>query len=53
VIFFRTAVFGEYQCRGRGADRRGRVKWSKSLSYEEAKPFLGKSFINGDQWLKL
>ncbi|XP_028768477.1 pectinesterase QRT1-like [Neltuma alba] len=48
-----TAVFGEYQCEGDGADRRGRVEWSKCLSYEEARPFLDKSFINGDQWLRL
>lgn len=48
-----TAVFGEYQCEGVGADRMGRVEWSKSLSYDEARPFLDKSFINGNQWLKL
>ncbi|KAJ1410785.1 Pectinesterase, catalytic [Sesbania bispinosa] len=49
----KTAVFGEYQCHGRGADRRHRVPWSKSFSYEEVTPFLDKSFINGDQWLRL
>ncbi|XP_057440119.1 pectinesterase QRT1-like [Lotus japonicus] len=49
----KTAVFGEYQCHGRGADRRHRVPWSKSFNYEEARPFLDKSFINGDQWLRL
>ncbi|KAK4275333.1 hypothetical protein QN277_018434 [Acacia crassicarpa] len=48
-----TAVFGEYQCEGIGADRRRRVKWSKFLSNEEARPFLDRSFINGDQWLNL
>lgn len=49
----KTAVFGEYQCQGRGADRRRRVPWSKSFSHEEARPFLDKSFIDGDQWLRL
>ncbi|KAG4952884.1 hypothetical protein JHK87_038478 [Glycine soja] len=48
-----TAVFAEYQCKGRGADRRHRVPWSKSFSYPEASPFLYKSFIDGDQWLRL
>lgn len=49
----RTAMLGEYQCEGAGANRSRRVKWSKSLSNEEATPFLDKSFIKGDQWLKL
>ncbi|GAV68795.1 Pectinesterase domain-containing protein, partial [Cephalotus follicularis] len=49
----RTAVFGEYQCSGRGADPRGRVPWSKNFSYEEVKPFLDTNFIYGEQWLKL
>ncbi|KAF5730490.1 pectinesterase QRT1 [Tripterygium wilfordii] len=39
--------------KGPGADRGGRVSWSKSLSYEDAKPFLNTNFINGEQWLKL
>ncbi|RDX71414.1 Pectinesterase QRT1, partial [Mucuna pruriens] len=49
----KTAVFAEYQCRGKGADRRYRVPWSKSFSYQEAMPFLYKSFIDGDRWLRL
>ncbi|KAI8008233.1 Pectinesterase QRT1 [Camellia lanceoleosa] len=31
----KTVMFGEYHCKGRGADRRNRVPWSKSLNYEE------------------
>jgi hypothetical protein len=50
---FRTAVFGEYNCHGKGADRIQRVPWSKSLSYGEAKPYLDINFINGNQWLRL
>ncbi|KAG8365143.1 hypothetical protein BUALT_Bualt18G0073700 [Buddleja alternifolia] len=48
-----TVVFGEYQCRGRGADRSRRVRWSKGMNYLEAKPFLDESFIRGDLWLRL
>ncbi|KAK6229844.1 Pectinesterase [Theobroma cacao] len=49
----KTAVFGEFQCRGTGADTRARVPWSKKLSYQEAKPFLDMKFIDGEQWLRL
>ncbi|KAG8386033.1 hypothetical protein BUALT_Bualt03G0106900 [Buddleja alternifolia] len=49
----KTVVFGEHDCRGRGADRRGRVAWSKALNYLEVKPFLDTRFIRGEQWLKL
>ncbi|KAH7859802.1 hypothetical protein Vadar_005615 [Vaccinium darrowii] len=49
----KTAVFGEFQCRGKGADRRKRVAWSKSFSYEEVKPFLDMTFISGEKWLRL
>ncbi|KAL2495973.1 Pectinesterase QRT1 [Forsythia ovata] len=48
-----TVVFGEYECRGYGADRRRRVPWAKALNYMEAKPFLGTQFIGGEQWLRL
>ncbi|ESQ42888.1 hypothetical protein EUTSA_v10013811mg [Eutrema salsugineum] len=46
-------LFGEYNCKGRGAERRGRVPWSKSFTQDEVKPFLGREFIYGDQWLRL
>ncbi|XP_045832340.1 pectinesterase QRT1-like [Trifolium pratense] len=49
----KTAVFGEYNCHGKGADRIQRVPWSKALSYGEAKPYLDINFINGNQWLRL
>ncbi|KAE9612882.1 hypothetical protein Lal_00027734 [Lupinus albus] len=49
----RTAMFGEYQCSGKGSNRTGRVEWSKALKSEEAKPFLGRDYIYGDTWLKL
>ncbi|BBH02158.1 Pectin lyase-like superfamily protein [Prunus dulcis] len=54
LCIYRTAEFGEYHCRGRGAaERRGRVPWLKSFSFEEIRPFLDTKFIYGDQWLKL
>ncbi|WMV39970.1 hypothetical protein MTR67_033355 [Solanum verrucosum] len=46
-------VFGEYQCRGSGANRAGRVTWSKTLNESEAEPFLDVKFIGGQQWLRL
>ncbi|GJN33028.1 hypothetical protein PR202_gb21585 [Eleusine coracana subsp. coracana] len=48
----KTVLFGEYSCKGPGASTRQRVPWSRTLTYE-AQPFLGKSFINGEEWLKL
>ncbi|XP_075085214.1 pectinesterase QRT1-like isoform X1 [Nicotiana tabacum] len=47
------AVFGEYKCKGRGANRKGRVEWSKSLNKTQAQPFLNTKFIGGEQWLRL
>ncbi|KAK8527105.1 hypothetical protein V6N13_084976 [Hibiscus sabdariffa] len=49
----KTALFGEYQCRGGGANTTGRVPWSKKLNFDEAEPFLDKKFIDGAQWLRL
>ncbi|XVF03629.1 hypothetical protein REPUB_Repub05bG0009400 [Reevesia pubescens] len=49
----KTVVFGEFQCRGTGANTSGRVVWSKKFGYEEAKPFMDMKFIDGEQWLRL
>lgn len=49
----KTVMFGEYKCKGPGASSRQRVPWSRALTYEEARPFLGRDFINGEQWLRL
>ncbi|KAJ9679329.1 hypothetical protein PVL29_021300 [Vitis rotundifolia] len=38
---------------GKGADRSRRVKWSKSLSLEEAMPFMDLNFIVAEKWLRL
>ncbi|PWA46893.1 Pectinesterase, active site-containing protein [Artemisia annua] len=47
----RDAMFGEYECRGKGADTRNRVWWSKSLGFVEATPFLDTHFIDGEDWI--
>ncbi|KAF3323419.1 pectinesterase QRT1-like protein [Carex littledalei] len=49
----RTAYFGEYKCHGAGANLRNRANWARSLSYQEARPFLGRNYIDGNQWLRL
>lgn len=49
----KTVLFGEYSCKGPGASSRQRVPWSRALTYDEARPFLGRNFINGEQWLSL
>ncbi|XP_027368611.1 pectinesterase QRT1-like [Abrus precatorius] len=48
-----TAMFGEYECSGKGSNRTERVGWSKALSSDEAKPFLSRDYIYGDRWLRL
>ncbi|KAL2327078.1 hypothetical protein Fmac_020505 [Flemingia macrophylla] len=50
---FKTVVFAEYEYKGKGAFRRFRVPWSKSFCYREARSFLDKNFIDGEQWLRL
>eukprot|EP00253_Pinus_taeda_P020617 PITA_20617 len=47
-----TVVYGLYKCSGPGATNKGRVSWSHELSDEEAAPFLSRSFIDGDNWIK-
>ncbi|KAH6778628.1 Pectin lyase-like superfamily protein [Perilla frutescens var. hirtella] len=48
-----SAVFGLYECSGRGAERNTTEDWSKALNISEAMPFLQTTFIRGEQWLKL
>ncbi|XP_021894382.1 putative pectinesterase 63 [Carica papaya] len=47
----KTMYYGEYNYSGRGAKTSGRVGFAKMLSDEEAKPFLGTTFIQGSQWI--
>ncbi|KAL8054622.1 hypothetical protein ABFX02_04G004500 [Erythranthe guttata] len=43
--------YGEYKCDGAGAKLTGRVPWVRVLTDEEALPFIGTYFIDGDTWL--
>lgn len=48
----REVFYGQYQCYGPGSDTSQRVWWSKSLSDDQAKPFLTDSFVNAHTWLE-
>ena len=50
--FYSTVYYGEYKCYGPGANRTERVEWSRSLSRDEAVPFLTKEMIGGQGWLR-
>ncbi|KAA3462406.1 putative pectinesterase 53 isoform X1 [Gossypium australe] len=43
--------YGEYKCSGPGANLTGRVPWARILTDEEAEPFLGTYYVEGDTWL--
>ncbi|CAH9054579.1 unnamed protein product [Cuscuta europaea] len=49
----RTVYYGEYKCYGAGAKRRKRVDWSRSLSNEEAAPYLTIDMIGGKSWIRM
>jgi hypothetical protein len=41
-----------YKCKGIGAETALRSRWTKELTAQEAQPFLDKSFINTDAWIR-
>ncbi|PIA27561.1 hypothetical protein AQUCO_07600018v1 [Aquilegia coerulea] len=45
-----TVFYGEYKCIGPGASN-GKRAIAKMLTDAEAKPYLDKTYINGDKWL--
>ncbi|XP_074264781.1 putative pectinesterase 68 [Silene latifolia] len=47
----KTAFFGVYKCFGPGAAAVRGVSWARELEFEEAHPFLVKSFVNGRHWI--
>lgn len=47
----RKVYYGEYKCSGPGANLTGRVRWARMLTDEEAKPFIGTYYVEGDTWL--
>ncbi|XP_074572137.1 pectinesterase QRT1-like [Curcuma longa] len=49
----RTVFFGQFNCKGEGAELGEKVGWARSLSYVEAKSFLDRGYIDGEQWLDL
>ncbi|XP_074267620.1 putative pectinesterase 53 isoform X1 [Silene latifolia] len=46
-----TVYYGEYKCSGPGSNMTGRVPWARALTDEEAQPFVGTHFVEGDSWL--
>lgn len=58
----KTAYFAEYNCKGPGANRAGRVPWAHQLGADEARQFETANFLKGedgwnpktadDQWLE-
>lgn len=49
--FYSKVYYGEYKCSGPGANFTGRVPWARMLRDEEAQPFIGTQFVDGDAWL--
>ncbi|XAR61446.1 Pectinesterase [Bertholletia excelsa] len=46
-----AVYYGEYQCSGPGANLSARVPWARILTDQEAQPFLGTYYVEGDSWL--
>ncbi|XVF32934.1 hypothetical protein REPUB_Repub17cG0125600 [Reevesia pubescens] len=46
-----SVYYGEYKCSGPGANFTGRVQWARILTDEEAQPFIGTYYVEGDTWL--
>ncbi|ONK79528.1 uncharacterized protein A4U43_C01F7270 [Asparagus officinalis] len=47
-----SVFYGEYKSQGPGAATKHRVKFTKLLTDEQAKPFVSMNFIQASQWLK-
>ncbi|KAL5561056.1 hypothetical protein UlMin_030803 [Ulmus minor] len=43
--------YGEYKCSGPGAILAGRVPWAQILTDEQAQPFIGTYYVQGETWL--
>ncbi|CAH9082571.1 unnamed protein product [Cuscuta epithymum] len=43
--------YGEYKCSGPGANTTRRVPWARTLTKQEALPFIGPYFIHAHSWL--
>lgn len=53
LFFLGMHFFGEYSCKGIGANRAGRVPWSNDFTQHQAQPFMKRDFIGGDEWLRI
>lgn len=51
-VVYSTVFYGQYKCYGPGARTSERVEWSRSLTSEEAAPFLTKDLIGGKSWIR-
>lgn len=47
----KTVFYEEYKCTGMGANRAGRMKWSRVLTASQAAAFSSLNFIDGKKWL--
>ncbi|KAK4379818.1 hypothetical protein RND71_001680 [Anisodus tanguticus] len=47
----KRVYYGEYRCSGPGANMTGRVPWALILTDEEAMPFIGTYYVDGNSWL--
>lgn len=46
-----SVYYGEYKCSGPGSNMTGRVPWARALTDQEAEPFIGTYYVEGDTWL--
>jgi hypothetical protein len=46
-----SLVMAEAECTGPGANRTGRVPWSKTLAGDELDKFVNVSYVSADGWL--
>ncbi|GJN32075.1 hypothetical protein PR202_gb20549 [Eleusine coracana subsp. coracana] len=46
-----TLTMAEAECTGQGANRTGRVPWSKTLTGDELAKFVSVSYVSADGWL--
>ncbi|KAF5206511.1 Pectinesterase qrt1 [Thalictrum thalictroides] len=46
-----SVYYGEYKCSGPGANQERRVPWARMLTDNEAEPFTGTHYVDGNSWL--
>ncbi|KAG6590056.1 putative pectinesterase 50, partial [Cucurbita argyrosperma subsp. sororia] len=47
----KSMYYGEYKCKGPGADSTGRAHYTRILTDDEAKAFLSMTYIHGNKWV--